>query len=366
MKKFYSIFAIAALMLAACTEPEPVVPVEPNPTPDEEAQEKPAVYFTYGGVADMTRTAISPEKNANGASQFVWCEGDKVGVYCPYIGAANKTVTVAANTETTPYYNTVLKTNLQYKDETDHTFYLYYPYSAASSSDPNTLHVQGNIPTLQDGDLRKSDFMWDIVTSNATQQTTSGVEGTMVHPHTYLRFYVVDAGTKDTNGNSITGTIAGKKVQAITIEGDGSAAVAGRFMADLASFKRNVASPASANKVSFTSKSSSVTLNYPATPEGTTDKFWQVMGKADYDARDSYSIDSHPVLVINPEGISNKSFKVYVTIEDMPTFTASVSGKELANGIFYNITLGALKQSDGNFTLEVVGWEKISGEVVFE
>lgn len=362
MKKFYSIFAIAALMLAGCAEPDPVDPV----TPDEEAQNKPAVYFTYGGVADMTRTAISPDKNANGATQFVWSEGDKVGVYCPYIGAANKQVTVSANPQTTPYYNAVLRTNLQYKDEADHTFYLYYPYSTASSSDPNTLHIQGQIPTLQDGDLRKSDFMWDIVTSNANQQVTDGVEGTMVHPHAYLRFFVIDASTKDANGGSITGKIAGKKVQAITIEGDGSAAVAGTFMADLASFKRNVASPAASNKVSFTSKSNSVTLGYPATPEGTSDAFWHVMNKEEYDNRASYSIDTHPVLVINPEGISGKSFKVYVTIEGMPTFTASVSGKTVQNGTFYNITLGALKQSDGNLSLEVVGWEKKFGEVVFE
>ena len=42
MKKFYTIFAIAALMLAACAEPEPEQPVVPTPTPDEEAEQKPA------------------------------------------------------------------------------------------------------------------------------------------------------------------------------------------------------------------------------------------------------------------------------------------------------------------------------------
>lgn len=348
MKKIYTIFAIAALMLAACAEPEPVQPVVPTPTPDEEAEQTPAVYFTYGGAADETRTAMGTPKD-DGTSRFVWVEGDKIGVSCKELDKYNHMVTVPANTNGGEYYNTSFNTHLLFKDATTpHTFYLYYPYNTNSSA--SSTIVEGSIPSNQNGDLSKSDFMWDIVTTTAA---TPKVSGQMIHPHAYLRFYIVDAGTKDNNGAAIS--IEGKTVNAISIVGEG--ALTGTFKADLGSFDRT--KPYN-NVLQFTStQSNAATLTYPVGAAYNT-----VLGKTAWEGRKV--VKEHPVMVVNPAGINGKNFKIDVAIEGLPVFEVALSGKTIESGKFYNISLGALKQTDGSLKLTVIGWTEIQGSVEFE
>lgn len=351
MKRFYTLFAMAALMLAACAEPEPEQPVVPTPTPDEEAeQQKPAVYFTYGGEADETRTAIGSQKDPDTeepTTRFVWVAGDKVGVSCKELSAFNRSVTVPANPGTGEYFNATFNTYLQFKDETTpHTFYLYYPYNANSSA--TSTVVEGSIPSLQDGNMSKSDFMWDIVTTTATEPKK---KGTMIHPHAYLRFYVVDVNTT-TNAE---GGITGKTINAISIIGDG--ALTGTFRFDLSTFNREKPYE---NKVMFTStQSNAATLNYPAGAAYNT-----VITQEQWGAKTVET--NHPVMVVNPDGISGKNFTIDVAIEGLPTFEAKLSGKTIQSGKFYNIGLGALKQTDGKLKLSVIGWTEVQGEVVFE
>ena len=348
MKKIYTIFAIAALMLAACAEPEPEQPVVPTPTPDEEAEQTPAVYFTYGGAADETRTAMGTPKE-DGTSRFVWVEGDKVGVSCKELEKYNHMVTVPANTNGGEYYNTSFNTHLLFKDATtEHTFYLYYPYNTNSSA--TSTIVEGSIPSNQNGDLSKSDFMWDIVTTTAANPRVSGQ---MIHPHAYLRFYIVDASTKDNNGAATT--IAGKKVNAISIVGEG--ALTGTFKADLGSFDRK--NPYN-NVLQFTStQSNAATLTYPADAAYNT-----VLNKTAWESRKVEK--NHPVMVVNPAGINGKNFKIDVAIEGLPVFEVALSGKKIESGKFYNISLGGLKQTDGSLKLTVIGWTEIQGSVEFE
>lgn len=348
MKKFYTIFAIAALMLAACAEPEPEQPVVPIPTPDEEAEQTPAVYFTYGGAADETRTAMGTPKE-DGTSRFVWVEGDKIGVSCRELEKYNHMVTVPANTNGGEYYNTSFNTHLLFKDATtEHTFYLYYPYNTNSSA--TSTIVEGSIPSNQNGDLSKSDFMWDIVTTTAANPRVSGQ---MIHPHAYLRFYIVDASTKDNNGAATT--IAGKKVNAISIVGEG--ALTGTFKADLGSFDRTKQYN---NVLQFTStQSNAATLTYPADAAYNT-----VLNKTAWESRKVEK--NHPVMVVNPAGINGKNFKIDVAIEGLPVFEVALSGKTIESGKFYNISLGGLKQTDGSLKLTVIGWTEIQGSVEFE
>jgi hypothetical protein len=348
MKKFYTIFAIAALMLAACAEPEPEQPVVPTPTPDEEAEQTPAVYFTYGGAADETRTAMGTPKE-DGTSRFVWVEGDKVGVSCKELEKYNHMVTVPANTNGGEYYNTSFNTHLLFKDATTkHTFYLYYPYNTNSSA--TSTIVEGSIPSNQNGDLSKSDFMWDIVTTTAANPRVSGQ---MIHPHAYLRFYIVDASTKNNNGAATT--IAGMKVNAISIVGEG--ALTGTFKADLGSFDRK--NPYN-NVLQFTStQSNAATLTYPADAAYNT-----VLNKTAWESRKVEK--NHPVMVVNPAGINGKNFKIDVAIEGLPVFEVALSGKKIESGKFYNISLGGLKQTDGSLKLTVIGWTEIQGSVEFE
>lgn len=348
MKRFYTLFAVAALMLAACAEPEPEQPVVPTPTPDEEAeQQKPAVYFTYGGEADETRTAIGSQNN--GTTRFVWVAGDKVGVSCKELNAYNRTVTVPANPNPDKeYFDATFNTYLQFKDETTpHTFYLYYPYSANSSA--SSTVVEGTIPSLQDGDMSKSDFMWDIVTTTAANPKVSSK---MIHPHAYLRFYVVDVNTK--NDKDAATSIEGEKISAISIVGDG--ALTGTFKVDLSTFSKDAPY---AKTVNFTNvQSNAATLNYPAGAAYNT-----VIDQAGWTAKTVEK--NHPVMVVNPDGISGKNFTIDVAIEGMPTFEAKLSGKTIKSGKFYNIGLGALKQTDGTLKLTVIGWTEVQGEVTF-
>lgn len=347
MKRFYTLFAVAALMLAACAEPEPAQPVVLTPTPDEEAVEKPAVYFTYGGEADETRTAIGSQ-NANGTTRFVWTAGDKVGVSCKELSAYNRAVTIPANPNPAEeYFNTTFNTYLQFKDETTpHTFYLYYPYNPNSSS--TSTNVEGTIPAIQDGDMSKSDFMWDIVTTTAAEPRKGGK---MVHPHAYLRFYVVDANTT----TDVEGGIEGKTINAISIIGNG--ALTGTFKVDLSGFDRN---DPYAKKALFsnTQSSNAATLQYP---EGAA--YNTVISK---DAWSAKTVETnHPVMVVNPDGISGKTFTIDVMLEGLPAFEATISGKTIENGKFYNIGLGALKQTDGSLKLTVIAWNEVKGEVTF-
>lgn len=346
MKRFYTLFAVAALMLAACAEPEPEQPVVPTPTPDEEAeQQKPAVYFTYGGEADETRTAIGSQNN--GTTRFVWVAGDKVGVSCKELNAYNRTVTVPANPNPAEeYFNATFNTYLQFKDETTpHTFYLYYPYSANSSA--SSTVVEGTIPSLQDGDMSKSDFMWDIVTTTADKPKAGGK---MIHPHAYLRFYVVDANTTTTAEDGIEG----KVINAISIIGDG--ALTGTFKVDLSTFSKDAPY---AKTVNFTNvQSNAATLSY--TKEFDYNK---VISKEAWGNKVVKA--DHPVMVVNPDGISGKNFTINVAIKGLPTFEAKLSGKKIESGKFYNIGLGALKQTDGTLKLTVIGWTEVQGEVTF-
>ena len=348
MKRFYTLFAVAALMLAACAEPEPEQPVVPTPTPDEEAeQQKPAVYFTYGGEADETRTAIGSQDN--GTTRFVWVAGDKVGVSCKELNAYNRSVTVPANPNPDKeYFDATFNTYLQFKDgTTPHTFYLYYPYSANSSACSTV--VEGTIPSLQDGDMSKSDFMWDIVTTTAANPKEGGK---MIHPHAYLRFYVVDVNTKNDKGAATS--IEGEKISAISIVGDG--ALTGTFKVDLSTFNRK---DPYAKTVNFTNvQSNAATLSY--TKEFDYNK---VISKEAWGNKVVKA--DHPVMVVNPDGISGKNFTIDVAIEGMPTFEAKLSGKKIESGKFYNIGLGALKQTDGTLKLTVIGWTEVQGEVTF-
>lgn len=348
MKKFYTIFAIAALMLVACAEPEPVQPVVPTPTPDEEAEQTPAVYFTYGGAADETRTAMGTPKD-DGTSRFVWVEGDKIGVSCKELDKYNHMVTVPANTNGGEYYNTSFNTHLLFKDATtEHTFYLYYPYNTNSSA--SSTIVEGSIPSNQTGDLSKSDFMWDIVTTTAENPKVSGK---MIHPHAYLRFYIVDASTKNNEGAATS--IKGLKVNAISIIGDG--ALTGTFKADLSSFDRK--NPYN-NVLQFTStQSNAATLTYP---EGAA--YNTVLDKTAWEGKKV--VKEHPVMVVNPAGINGKNFKIDVAIEGLPVFEVALSGKTIESGKFYNISLGGLKQTDGSLKLTVIGWTEVQGNVVFD
>ncbi len=346
MKRFYTLFAVAVLMLAACAEPEPEQPVVPTPTPDEEAEQQPAVYFTYGGEADETRTAIGSQNN--NTTRFVWVAGDKVGVSCPELSVYNRTVTVPANPNPAEeYFNATFNTYLQFKDEsTTHTFYLYYPYNANSSA--TDTNVEGTIPSVQDGDLSKSDFMWDVVSTTAANPRVSGK---MTHPHAYLRFYVVDANTV----TDAEGGIEGKAIKSISIIGDG--ALTGTFKANLKSFDLNNRYN---NELLFTNaQSNAATLNIAADAP-----YNKVISK---DAWTTKTVEkNHPVMVVNPAGINGKNFTIDVVIEGLPTFEAELSGKKIESGKFYNIGLGALKQTDGKLKLQVIGWTEVQGEVTFE
>ena len=345
MKRFYTLFAVAALMLAACAEPEPEQPVVPTPTPDEEAEQQPAVYFTYGGEADETRTAIGSQDN--GTTRFVWVAGDKVGVYCPTLGEYNRSAVVPDYTGTGEYFNAKISTKILFQDDAEHTFYLYYPHNVNSLTN-NTI-VVGTIPSVQDGDLSKSDFMWDIVTASRKKPSP---EGTMIHPHAYLRFYVVDVNTKDDEGAATN--IVGEKINAISIIGDG--VLTGTFKVDLSTFSKK---DLYAKKIeNFTSKSNVATLNYPAGAAYNT-----VIDQAGWTAKTVEK--NHPVMVVNPDGISGKNFTIDVAIEGLPTFEVKLSNKTIESGKFYNIGLGALKRTDGTLKLQVIGWTEVQGEVEF-
>lgn len=347
MKRFYTLFAVAALMFAACAEPEPEQPTVPTPTPDKEEaeQQKPAVYFTYGGEADETRTAIGSQNN--GTTRFVWTAGDKVGVSCPELSAFNRTVTVPANPNPAEeYFNTTFNTFLQFKDETTtHNFYLYYPHSANSSS--TDLTIEGTIPSVQDGDISKSDFMWDIVSTTAANPRKSGQ---MIHPHAYLRFYIVDANTDTSAENGIHG----RKVNAITILGKG--ALTGTFKANMKDFNRN--NPYAAKLLFTSAQSNAATLNIAADAP-----YNKVISKDEWNNKTVEK--NHPVMVVNPEGLNNVGFTIDVAIEGLPTFQAELSGKKIESGKFYNIGLGALRQTDGSLKLQVIGWTEVTGEVTF-
>lgn len=347
MKRFYTLFAVAALMLAACAEPEPEQPVVPTPTPDEEAEQQPAVYFTYGGEADETRTAIGSQNN--GTTRFVWVAGDKVGVYCPTLGEYNRSAVVPDYTGTGEYFNAKISTKILFQDDAEHTFYLYYPHNVNSWTN-NTI-VEGTIPSVQDGDLSKSDFMWDIVTASRKKPSP---EGKMIHPHAYLRFYVVDVNTKDDKG--ATTSIVGEKINAISIVGDG--ALTGTFRVDLTSFSKD--EDPYDTKLNFTNvQSNAATLNYPAGAAYNT-----VIDQAGWTAKTVEK--NHPVMVVNPDGISGKNFTIDVAIEGLPIFEAKLNGKNIKSGKFYNIGLGALQQTDGKLKLQVIGWTEVQGEVIFD
>lgn len=342
MKRFYTLFAVAALMLAACAEPEPEQPVVPTPTPDEEAeQQKPAVYFTYGGEADETRTAIGSQNN--GTTRFVWVAGDKVGVYCPTLGEYNRSAVVPDYTGTGEYFDAKISTKILFKDDAEHTFYLYYPHNVKSLT--NSTIVEGTIPSVQDGDLSKSDFMWDIVTASKNNPSP---KGQMIHPHAYLRFYVVDVYTTG-------GIIKDKVINAISIIGDGI--LTGTFKVDLTSFSKDE-DPYDTKIENFTSKSNVATLNYPAGAA-----YNKVIDQAGWTAKTVEK--NHPVMVVNPDGISGKNFTIDVAIEGLPTFEAKLNNKTIESGKFYNIGLGALQQTDGTLKLQVIGWTEVQGEVEF-
>lgn len=347
MKRFYTLFAVAALMLAACAEPEPEQPVVPTPTPDEEAeQQKPAVYFTYGGEADETRTAIGSQNN--GTTRFVWVAGDKVGVYCPTLGEYNRSAVVPDYTGTGEYFDAKISTKILFKDDAEHTFYLYYPHNVKSLTN-NTI-VEGTIPSVQDGDLSKSDFMWDIVTASKNNPSP---QGTMIHPHAYLRFYVVDVNTTTTADGGI---IKDKVINSISIIGDG--VLTGTFKVDLSTFSKTETELYAKKIENFTSKSNVATLNYPAGAA-----YNKVIDQAGWTAKTVEK--NHPVMVVNPDGISDKNFTIDVAIEGLPTFEAKLSGKKIESGKFYNIGLGALQQTDGTLKLQVIGWTEVQGEVEF-
>lgn len=344
MKRFYTLFAVAALMLAACAEPEPEQPVVPTPTPDEEAEQQPAVYFTYGGEADETRTAIGSQDN--GTTRFVWVAGDKVGVYCPTLGEYNRSAVVPDYTGTGEYFNAKISTKILFQDDAEHTFYLYYPHNVNSLTN-NTI-VVGTIPSVQDGDLSKSDFMWDIVKASKKKPSP---EGEMIHPHAYLRFYVVDVNTTTTADG---GSIKDKEINAISIIGDG--VLTGTFKVDLTSFSKDDNSYDT--KLNFTSKSNVATLNYPAGAAYNT-----VIDQAGWTAKTVEK--NHPVMVVNPDGISGKNFTIDVAIKGLPTFEVKLNNKTIESGKFYNIGLGALQQTDGTLKLQVIGWTEVQGVVEF-
>ena len=314
--------AILAALFVSCEDVK---------TPEDQNFIPTGVYFNYGN--EFTRTSVTSDGTK---SSFLWAKGDKIGISCAESSVTNKETAVAD--EFAGKNRASIQTGIEFNGNyTDHTFNLYYPYKASSSTYPvTTTSVRHTLLTSQNGKIGANDFMWDQITTTKSSPTVSSE---MKHPFAYIRFYIVDT-------NDDKPTIKGKEVSAITMSADGT--LAGDFTADFNNFDKN--------EVTFAGAlSKSVTLTAKTT----------VLTKAEYSTATKNIPDDYPVMIINPNGVG-ASFDASVQIAGMApqNTTFNMGNRKFEANNFYNIGLGG-SFKDGKLTFTVIAWEQVTANVTF-
>ena len=132
--KYYSLAAVAALSLGACSTDD---------TSTEPENEGYKISFTVAEESE-TRTTFETIETTSGTVDFLrWMPADKVGIYTVGKNVNPNTLTVPDLNQSPVAFIGILKQPVSPGDK----FYAYYPYDAEQSTDPTKVKL--SIPALQ-------------------------------------------------------------------------------------------------------------------------------------------------------------------------------------------------------------------------